>query len=52
MNKFLTIVFVLLLMASCGAVKPVKETTENNENKHIVGPNTPSNKYSKMRQKG
>ncbi len=51
MNKFLTIVFVLLLMASCGTVKPAKEGAENSENKHVLGPNTPSNKYSKMRQR-
>lgn len=43
------IVTIIFLMSSCGTAKQ-NNTAETSENKHILPPNTASNKYSKMRQ--
>ena len=52
MKVFRYVLFVFLL-TSCGALKQskTKEVSEDSKHKHVLAPNTASNKYSKMRQR-
>jgi len=42
---------IAFLFLSCGSLKQTESTTKSSEEKHVLPPNTASNKYSKMRQK-
>jgi hypothetical protein len=44
------IIASVVLFASCGTIKETNNDSKSSENKHILPPNTASNKYSKMRQ--
>lgn len=47
------IITTALLLTSCGTIKQSKSKVKSEEtkNKHVLAPNTASNKYSKMRQR-
>ncbi len=44
------IIAILVLFSSCGTMKDTNNDSKSSESKHILPPNTASNKYSKMRQ--
>lgn len=44
------IIAILVLFTSCGTLEKTVNDSNSSENKHILPPNTASNKYSKMRQ--
>lgn len=46
----LWIIASVILFSSCGTLKETNNDSKSSENKHILPPNTASNKYSKMRQ--
>jgi uncharacterized protein YceK len=48
--KALLLVFFCVLLAGCGSVKSTTNATSTDDNKLILPPDTPSNKYSKTRQ--
>jgi len=43
------IITLIFLTSACGTIKQ-NNISENSENKHVLPPNTASNKYSKIRQ--
>ncbi|GMN10321.1 hypothetical protein MTsPCn9_12640 [Croceitalea sp. MTPC9] len=48
--KPLALLLSCILLASCGSTKSTVNTAKSEENKLILPPDVPSNKYSKTRQ--
>ncbi|MFD2588887.1 hypothetical protein ACFSQJ_18320 [Croceitalea marina] len=50
--KFLTLLCCCILLTGCVSTKSSVTTTAKDENKLVLPPDVPSNKYSKTRQGG
>lgn len=51
MKKIVALVFVFSIFG-CSSLKNTQKVTKSEDGKHILPPNTASNKYSKIRQGG
>ncbi|WP_222982974.1 hypothetical protein [Flagellimonas meishanensis] len=51
MKKIVALLFVISIFG-CSSIKNTQNVAQNKDGKHILPPNTASNKYSKIRQGG
>ena len=50
--KKLIVLLAVIFAFGCGSIKPTQKVANSDAEKHILPPNTASNKYSKIRQGG
>lgn len=50
--KIITLLLFVFSIFGCGSMKNTQNLAEDKERKHVLPPNTASNKYSKIRQGG